>query len=211
MLQRVAVSNKGLFTRAWTRADGFKLKRTRLRVRIWKKFPAVRVVRNWHRFPREDVEPLFQAMLKTRFWTIWPRIQPYPQWRGQNQMIFKISSNLNNSMIPCFSRNKYDGDNVLVQAQLRIAVLGSKCLSSAELWGNDLVPPKVIRDQLFLKKELQSLIYFHDEGILMWNMFFNSVRKDSEQESYCTGIFFHCGKVTALLFVVYTSVLSKTL
>jgi len=39
-----------------TRGNGFKLEEGRFEVVIWKKFFMVRVVKHWHRLPREAVD-----------------------------------------------------------------------------------------------------------------------------------------------------------
>jgi len=63
-------AGEGLFTRACsdrTRGDGFKLKESRFRLNIRKKFFTMMVVRHWTRLPREAVDApslaVFKAML----------------------------------------------------------------------------------------------------------------------------------------------------
>jgi len=71
---------------------------------IWKKFFTVRVVRHWHRFPREAVAAPSVAVFKARLdgalsnpvqWKV--SLCPW-QW-GWNWMIFKVPSNPNCSLI----------------------------------------------------------------------------------------------------------------
>jgi len=60
---------EGLLTRAWsgrTRASGFKLKGGRFRSDTWKKFFTMRVMRSWHRLPREAVAAPSLAVFKGR-------------------------------------------------------------------------------------------------------------------------------------------------
>ncbi|GAB0189727.1 hypothetical protein GRJ2_001438000 [Grus japonensis] len=63
-------AGEGLFTRAWsdrTRGSSVKLKEGRFRLHIRKKFFPVRVVRHWHRLPREAVAaPGSLAVFKAR-------------------------------------------------------------------------------------------------------------------------------------------------
>jgi len=60
---------EGLFARAYsdrTRDDGFKLKEARFRLDIRQKFFTMRVMKHWHRLPREVVDAPSLATFKAR-------------------------------------------------------------------------------------------------------------------------------------------------
>ena len=73
---------EGLFTRACsigTRGKGFKLKEGRFRLHIRKEFSTVRVVRHWHKLPREAVAAPSLAVFKAR---LDGALSNLVQWKG---------------------------------------------------------------------------------------------------------------------------------
>jgi len=91
-------------TTAWrdrTRGDGFKLKDQRFTLDIGKKFFTVRVLRPWHRLPREAAPSLavFKARLDGALSTLGWWKGSLPRAGGLDWMIYKVPSNPNHSVI----------------------------------------------------------------------------------------------------------------
>jgi len=88
----------------WTRGDSFGLKEGRFRSDIRKKLFMMRVVRLWPRLPRGAVAGPslsgFRARLDGAGSTLGWWKGSLPVAGGWNQMIFKVPSNPNHSMIP---------------------------------------------------------------------------------------------------------------
>jgi len=89
-----------------TRGNGCKLKEGRFRLDIRKKLFTMRVVKHWDRLPREAVDAPSLEVFKTR---LDGALSNLGWWKmsllmagGWNQMIFKVSSNPNHSMILSF-------------------------------------------------------------------------------------------------------------
>jgi len=99
-------AGEGLVTRACsdrTVGNGFKLKEGRFRLDIRQKFFTLRVVRPWHRLPREAVDDPSLAGFKTR---LDGAVSNLVWWKGSlpvagdwNHMIYTVPSNPNHSII----------------------------------------------------------------------------------------------------------------
>lgn len=84
-------------------SNGIKLKESRFRLDIRKTFFTVREMRHWHRLPREAVHAPSLEVYKARldgalsslgWWDV-----SLPMAGGWNQMVFKVPSNPNQSVI----------------------------------------------------------------------------------------------------------------
>jgi len=99
-------AGEGLCTRVWsdrTRGNGFKLTEGRFRPYIRKKFFTMRVVKHWHRLLREAVAAPSLAVFKARLNgaltnLVWWKMS-LAMAGGWNEMICKVPSNPNRSMI----------------------------------------------------------------------------------------------------------------
>jgi len=84
------------------RGNGFKLEEGRCRLDIRKKFFTVRVVRHWHRLPREAGDAPSLEALKARLDGAVSSLGygRCPYSRGWDYMILKVPSNPNHTTIP---------------------------------------------------------------------------------------------------------------
>jgi len=84
------------------RRNGFKLKEERFRLHVRKKLLTQRLVKNWHRLPREAVDApsldAFKARLDEALCRLiwWEAVLTMAG--GWNQMIFRVPSNPNHSL-----------------------------------------------------------------------------------------------------------------
>ena len=89
------------------RGDGFKLEEGTFRLDIRKKLFIVRAVRHWNRLPNEAVDAPSLEAFKARLDgavsnLVWWEVS-LPIAGGWNEVISKVPSNPNHSMILCFA------------------------------------------------------------------------------------------------------------